>query len=183
MQNRAVDTKNRQEDGSYCPEKNIRVKLKLLRELPPVNIDEARVEQVFENIISNALKFTAERDTVTIRTCFDRENEKFVQVSIADTGSGIHAKDLEKIFDKFQRIENGIETVRGTGLGLSIAKHVISSHGGQIWVESKEGEGSTFSLRCLHPRSVPTSCRLCSADQEAADNDIAGKSPRQHGRR
>jgi len=124
--------------------KTIRVELKLAKGLPPVNIDEARIEQVFENLIGNALKFAGEGDIITISAIFNRENGKVVQVAVADTGPGIHAKDLGRIFDKFQRIENGIETVRGTGLGLSIAKHIISSHGGRIWVESREGAGSTF---------------------------------------
>jgi two-component system sensor histidine kinase GlrK len=133
--------------------KNIRVELKLSGNLPPVKIDEAHIEQVFENLIGNALKFAREYDTVTISTLFSSENGNIVRVSVADTGPGIPANDLVKIFDKFQRIENGIETVRGTGLGLSIAKHIISSHGGHIWVESKEGEGSTFYFTL--PASLP----------------------------
>jgi len=63
---------------------------------------------------------------------------------ISDTGCGIHKENLENIFNKFKRIEGGKETARGTGLGLSIAKHVITAHGGKIWVESTLGKGSTF---------------------------------------
>jgi len=124
--------------------KRIRVDLELSRNLPAVHIDEIRVQQVFENIIGNALKFASENDALTISASFQSEGEKFVQVAVTDTGPGIPVKDLGKIFDKFQRIENSIETVRGTGLGLSIAKHIISSHKGRIWVESREGAGSTF---------------------------------------
>ena len=145
-----------QKTGPIARKKKIRFELKLSKILPAVTIDEARIEQVFENIVGNALKFTTERDTVTIRTVFNPENGNFVKVSIADTGPGIHSKDLGKIFDKFQRIENNIETVRGSGLGLSIAKHIISSHGGNIWVESREGEGSTFFF------TLPASLLLAS---------------------
>ena len=124
--------------------KNIRIALKQSTNLPPVYIDEARTEQVFENLLGNALKFASRNDSITIGAAIHKEQDNFVQISIADTGPGIPTADIEKIFDKFHRIENHIETARGTGLGLSIAKHIISSHGGKIWVESREGEGSTF---------------------------------------
>jgi signal transduction histidine kinase len=70
--------------------------------------------------------------------------KQFLEVSVADTGCGIPNENLERIFDKFKRIDRGRETDRGTGLGLSIAKHIIADHGGKIWAQSKLGEGSTF---------------------------------------
>jgi len=70
----------------------------------------------------------------------------FVQVSIADTGSGIPKEHLVQIFDRFKRIERGKETTIGTGLGLSIVKHIIAAHGGKLWVRSAPGKGSTFSF-------------------------------------
>jgi signal transduction histidine kinase len=67
-----------------------------------------------------------------------------VEVAVSDTGCGISREDLEKVFEKFERIDNGRETIRGTGLGLSIAKHVVAAHGGKIWVQSEVGNGSIF---------------------------------------
>jgi len=136
--------------------KNIRIRLVVSRELPPVRVDEGRIRQVLENLLANALKFSDEAGIVTIAAGLKQaQQNKFVLVAVADTGPGIPGNSLEKIFDKFQRIENGIETVRGSGLGLSIAKHIISSHGGRIWVKSREGKGSTFYFTL--PVSLPYS--------------------------
>jgi len=76
----------------------------------------------------------------------------FVKVSISDTGIGIPAECHKKIFDKFQQVNNQKGGIKGTGLGLSIAKHMVLDHGGDIWVESNTGEGSTFhfTLPCSY---------------------------------
>jgi two-component system sensor histidine kinase GlrK len=124
--------------------KNVRLEYLPERNLPLVSIDERRIEQVLENLLGNALKFTSNNDSVTIQATVKNGRGKFVEVAISDTGPGIAEKDLEKIFDKFQRIENGKETVRGTGLGLPIAKHIIAAHGGRIWVKNESKQGSTF---------------------------------------
>ena len=124
--------------------KQIGLELKPLPNIPQVNIDEERVDQVFQNLIGNALKFSKSGDSVVINVAFSDSEKGFVEVSISDTGCGIQEENLELIFEKFKRIDSGIETVRGTGLGLSIAKHIITAHGGKIWAESKRGSGSTF---------------------------------------
>ena len=67
-----------------------------------------------------------------------------VQVSVADTGPGIAAEDVERIFEEFQQTDAGFEQREGTGLGLALSKRLVELHGGQIWVESEVGEGSTF---------------------------------------
>jgi two-component system sensor histidine kinase GlrK len=67
-----------------------------------------------------------------------------LRVQVVDSGCGIPSDQLENIFDKFHRIDDGRETGRGTGLGLSIAKHIVTAHGGKIWAESRLGAGSTF---------------------------------------
>ncbi len=124
--------------------KNIRLNFDLNRDLPPVKIDEKQIEQVMENLLGNALKYTAKGDSITIRAAAGNSSGKFVEVSISDTGPGIPVQDLDRIFDKFQRIETGRKTMRGTGLGLPIAKHIVDAHGGKIWAESEPGAGSTF---------------------------------------
>lgn len=123
---------------------DINFELKPLSDLPSVRMDDERIGQVLENIIGNALKFSSAGDSVFIDTAFDISDNGSVTVSVSDTGCGIHKKNLEIIFNKFKRIESGEETARGTGLGLSIAKHIITAHGGKIWVQSEPGKGSTF---------------------------------------
>jgi signal transduction histidine kinase len=97
-----------------------------------------------ENLISNALKFSSDGGQVVVDVCVHNNDRQFLEVSVSDTGRGIPEEDVERIFEKFKRIEGGGKTVRGTGLGLSIAKHIIAGHGGKIWVRSTPGQGSTF---------------------------------------
>ena len=124
--------------------KKIVFKLKHQKHLPDIRMDAERIGQLLDNLIGNALKFTDERGSVTVEVLLKVHDGKEIQVSISDTGFGIHKENLDNIFNKFKRIEGGKETARGTGLGLSIAKHVIAAHGGKIWVESTFGKGSTF---------------------------------------
>lgn len=122
----------------------ISLELKPTPDLPHVRIDEERIAQVMENLIGNALKFTSLKDSIVIDISLANDEKGFIIVSVADTGCGIDDKDLELIFDKFKRIENGIETARGSGLGLSITKYIITAHGGKLWVQSEPDTGSTF---------------------------------------
>jgi signal transduction histidine kinase len=126
--------------------KQIDLELKPSGKLPRVWIDEERVAQVVENLLSNALKFTAGNGRVIVQTAVKNNDKEFLEVSILDNGCGIPGKDLATIFDKFKRVGTGKNMVRGTGLGLSIAKYIVSSHGGKIWVKSKPGKGSIFSF-------------------------------------
>ena len=122
----------------------IDLELKPPPDLPPAKIDVERIGQLMENLIGNALKFSSEGGKVVLSVYVRNYGKQFLEVSVADTGCGIPNENLERIFDKFKRIDRGRETDRGTGLGLSIAKHIIADHGGKIWAQSKLGEGSTF---------------------------------------
>lgn len=125
--------------------KEIDLQLKTLPDLPLVRIDEERVGQVIENLIANALKFTPAKGKVTVKTALLQRNGKGIVVfAVQDTGCGITKENLEKIFERFRRIEGGREIARGTGLGLSIAKYIIAAHGGKIWARSEPGKGSIF---------------------------------------
>jgi two-component system sensor histidine kinase GlrK len=126
--------------------KKIDLELMPFPELPLVRMDRDRVMQVLENLLGNALKFTPREGKVVVSLSSKKENGDFVQVSVADTGSGIPKEHLAQIFERFKRIEMGRETTIGTGLGLSIVKHIIADHGGKIWVRSAPGKGSTFSF-------------------------------------
>ncbi len=107
--------------------------------------DSDRIIQVLNNLLSNALKFTKEGG-VTITT-IDQPQENAILVSVQDTGKGIAKTDMTKIFQKFQQLESSQDVEEGgTGLGLAITKEIINLHGGKIWVESKLGQGTTFSF-------------------------------------
>ena len=105
--------------------------------------DARRVEQVLNNLISNALKFTAHG---TITLACEREDHGLV-VSVSDTGVGIKPEDINKLFRPFSQIETGLSGLReGTGLGLAITKHLVEAMGGEVRVESTWGQGSRFSF-------------------------------------
>jgi two-component system sensor histidine kinase GlrK len=124
--------------------KQIDLELKPPHDLPSAKIDVERISQLMENLIGNALKFSSEGDKVVLSVNVRNYDRQFLEVAVADTGCGIPKENLERIFDKFKRIDRGRDTTRGTGLGLSIAKHIIADHGGKIWAQSKIGKGSTF---------------------------------------
>ena len=110
---------------------------------PEVRADAARLEQVLVNLIHNAVKFTRRGGSVTLSA---REDGRSVVFAVRDTGVGIPADDLPRIFERFYRVDKS-RAGSGTGLGLSIAKHIVEAHGGKIWAESRQGEGSTFYFR------------------------------------
>ncbi|MBW2366673.1 MAG: HAMP domain-containing histidine kinase [Deltaproteobacteria bacterium] len=124
--------------------KKIDLELKPPPDLPFAKIDAERIGQLMENLIGNALKFSSAGGKVVLSISVRNGGKKFIEVAVADTGCGIPKENLERIFNKFERIDRGKETERGTGLGLSISKHIIADHGGKIWAESKLGKGSTF---------------------------------------
>jgi len=111
-------------------------------DLPEVNADVTRLEQVLVNLIHNAVKFTAPGGNLLLTAAFELP---FVRFSIHDSGTGIPQEDLERVFERFYKADRA-RSGGGTGLGLSIARHIVEAHGGQIGVESVEGQGSTFSF-------------------------------------
>lgn len=109
-------------------------------DLPLVAADGQRVQQVLLNLIHNAIKFTPPEGEITLRA---HQEEDWIVLSVSDTGVGIPAEDLPRIFERFYKADRS-RSNSGTGLGLAIAKHVVQAHGGRIWAESIEGRGSTF---------------------------------------
>ena len=115
-----------------------------LGELPAISGDRARLAQVLDNFISNAIKFTPNGGAVAVTTVAQPGE---IEVIIADTGMGISAADLPFLFQRFFRTANATSAaIPGTGLGLAIAKAIVTGHGGRIRVESEEGAGTTFRL-------------------------------------
>ncbi len=110
-------------------------------DVPPIVADRDRLHQVLSNLLGNALKFTPEGGRVSIRAWRVDDD---VQIEVADTGPGILPEDLPRIFDPYWQARR---TARlGAGLGLAITRGIVVGHGGRIWVESRPGEGSTFTF-------------------------------------
>ena len=124
--------------------KCISLELKPLQALPPVVADQERIGQVLENLIGNALKFTADNGQVTVRAEAFCNKKPLVCVAVADTGIGIDESHLCVIFNKFSRFATDVPAATGSGLGLTIAKHIVEDHGGEIWARSTPAKGSTF---------------------------------------
>ena len=124
--------------------KKILLELKPSDPLPKVRADGDCLNQLMDNLLGNALKYTDSGGDVMIDLERDTDDDQFIRVAITDTGRGIPQNQLETIFDKFRRIDRGQDTERGTGLGLSIAKHIVMAHGGKIWATSQPGSGSVF---------------------------------------
>ena len=109
--------------------------------MPLIQGDEARLGQVFINLVHNAVKFSPDGGEVRVMVqVVDDE----ALVSVADHGIGIARSDRARVFERFYKVDRARVRGGGTGLGLSIARHVVQGHGGRIWVESEDGEGSTF---------------------------------------
>lgn len=126
--------------------KKILLELKPCDPLPQVRADEACINQLMDNLLGNALKYTESGGEVIIALKHGDVEAGFIRIEISDTGCGIPQNALETIFDKFRRIDRGQDTERGTGLGLSIAKHIVMAHGGKIWATSQPGSGSAFTF-------------------------------------
>ena len=128
---------------SLAADKKLALKAEVSPGLPLGRGDERRLTQVLLNLVGNAIKFT---DAGEVMISADASNGAF-KVSVRDTGAGISTADQAKLFREFQQADNSITRKKGgTGLGLAISKRIIDMHGGQIWVESIVGQGSTFAF-------------------------------------
>jgi len=122
--------------------KGITLKTKIDEKLPVIEMDCERILQVLRNLIGNAVKFTPKGGHIGISV---RLKNRQVEVSVSDTGPGIHTENLSTIFEKFhQATFKDSDHIKGTGLGLAIVKYVITAHGGKVWAESDPGHGSSF---------------------------------------
>lgn len=140
-------------------EGGLQLYLDLPRDLPEIDADRSRLEQVLTNLVENAIKFTPSggRITVSGASLGDR-----VRLTVADTGIGIPPDEQERVFDRFYQVDGSERRAyRGTGLGLSICKHIVERHNGRIWAESDglPGHGSRFQVELpvvLRPAEAPT---------------------------
>jgi signal transduction histidine kinase len=111
--------------------------------LGQVQADERKIRQVLLNLLSNAIKFTPEGGRIDVRAV---PVNRFIEVSVTDTGVGIAPEDQEAVFEEFRQVGMADKKVEGTGLGLALSRRFIELHGGRIWVQSQVGEGSTFTF-------------------------------------
>ena len=129
---------------NLAQEKGISMRIDFPAELPPVTGDADRLGQVFMNLLHNAIKFTPPGGEVEIEAI---EQDDHCLVRVKDTGIGISAQDLPKIFNKFYQVDSSSTRQQsGTGLGLAICRELVYAHGGRMWAESARGKGTTFSF-------------------------------------
>jgi two-component system NtrC family sensor kinase len=113
-------------------------------DLPDVPGDAPRLTQIFNNLIGNAIKYSPPKSTVRVTAAV---SESALRISVRDNGIGIAPEDQARIFDRFYRVRrNETKDIEGTGLGLAIVKRLVEAHGGQIGIESRLGEGTTFHV-------------------------------------
>jgi len=130
--------------NNIAGEKNISIKLELDNSLP-VNADFDRLQQVVFNILSNAIKFTPDNNSITISSQSDNKN---VTISCIDSGVGIPKEEIPLIFQEFKQLSSvSTSGEKGTGLGMAITKKLVEAHGGAIWVESEPGKGTTVNFK------------------------------------
>jgi signal transduction histidine kinase len=136
--------------SDLAEEKGISLSLERAGKLPRIPADQARLKQVFINLLDNGIKYNRQGGSVTVRLSADGQR---VMAHVIDTGEGIPAQDIPFVFDKMYRVERRDRYVEGSGLGLSIARRIVEQHGGTIAVESQMGKGSIFTVAL--PRDHP----------------------------
>lgn len=128
----------------YGDKNNISIHLDIEDDLPPIIANVQNIEEIFSNLITNAIKYSRKNKTIDIRAQVENE---YMKIQVKDHGFGIAEDDLKNIFSRFYRVKNATtREIHGTGLGLAIVKSIVESHHGTIRVASTIGEGSTFTI-------------------------------------
>ncbi|MHC5122713.1 MAG: sensor histidine kinase [Planctomycetota bacterium] len=145
-------------------QKTIKVRLDVADDIPPIETDSQKVQQILYNLLSNAIKFTPEQGRIQIAAMM--RDDTTVRISITDTGPGISKEDQEKIFEKFHQLDGSITRKgEGTGLGLAICQQLADLLAASIDLESAPGEGSTFSL------DLPVNLKILRDEGDEAPGD------------
>lgn len=132
--------------NSLCEQKSITLHIDMPDDLPPIEADKSRLVQVMTNLISNACKYSPPHSETVVRFSLKEcKKQSFVCIAVQDHGYGISEEDQQQLFTKFFRSDDpNIRQAKGTGLGLSITKGIVELHGGEMWLESAVGKGTTF---------------------------------------
>ena len=127
-------------------EKEMKINFTAAENLPQIPIHAESIERAVKNLISNAIKYSPDGKDIEVSVKMS-DSPDFLEIDVQDHGIGIAQKDIDKIFERFYRVENKVHSVKGTGIGLHLVKTTVETHHhGQIYVQSKEGEGSTFAI-------------------------------------
>lgn len=127
--------------------RGISLQCRIARDLPPVGVDRLSISEVISNLIDNAIKYSGTSHEIRIDAHLNSEG--LIETTIQDFGVGILTGILPNLFTKFYRDHRNRAQIGGTGLGLYLSKAIVAAHGGDIWVQSKEGQGSTFGFTLL----------------------------------
>jgi signal transduction histidine kinase len=141
--------------------RGITIETSVAADLPPVGIDRLSIQEVINNLVDNAIKYSGSSDKIVITS--NLTSEGLIETDIQDFGVGIETSVMSNLFSKFYRDHRNRAQIGGTGLGLFLCKAVVGGHGGNIWVRSKIGEGSTFGFTILPYDQV--------ADRDSAQNN------------
>ncbi len=138
---------------SRAAERNISLRLEAPQEIPPILADIDKIKQVMLNLLSNAVKYNFPGGSVVVG-CESQPEQ--IAITVTDSGPGISAENLQRMFEKFYRVPGTEKLAPGTGLGLSICKRIVEMHGGNILITSKVGTGTTFTvnLPAHHPQVI-----------------------------
>jgi PAS domain S-box-containing protein len=173
-------------------QKRIQVHTKIQSNLPDLLVDERRIRQALINLLSNAVKFTPAEGSITLEvsrlrsiTSFPEENKEeakeYLKIEVIDTGIGIAAENIQKLFKPFVQIDSALNRqYEGTGLGLSLVKQMVELHGGKVGLTSELGIGSRFFIELPYSSNVGCSSEMFDRDQTATisqlDTPTTGKS-------
>jgi two-component system phosphate regulon sensor histidine kinase PhoR len=129
--------------------RNMRLAVEIPDGFPAAAVDVSAFDRILTNLVDNALKYCPDGASVSVGA---RESGAKLQVMVSDSGPGIDAKHLPRLFERFYRVDNGrSRDMGGTGLGLSIVKHLVEAMGGEVSVESLPGKGATFAFTLSRP--------------------------------
>jgi len=146
------------------------IERKIPNDLPDVAVDQMTIGEVINNLVENALKYTHTDTPIVVSAAVNEQG--WVETKVVDQGIGIPDSLIGHVFDKFYRSHRSSKSVGGTGLGLFISKSIVDAHGGQIWVKSKEGQGSTFGFTVPTYESVAD--QIAKSDNGAIERGAHG---------
>jgi len=163
-----------------CAEHQLHFDCAVEMDLPEVSFDEARINQVLTNLLNNAIKFTDAGGRIKLSAARSGDHPQFVEVSVCDTGRAIPPDQIEHIFDRLYQVKTGDAAGgQGIGLGLYLCRELVHLHGGNIWVESRPGKGSTFTFLLKFAQRV---CQphLLAVEEDPTLGDLLRRTLQRH---